>query len=151
MKRVAILCLAAVALSLSVGAALGRKKKPVGADYKSYTPMSASLFKSESHQKRLVMIYANGVGLEAYKAKAGPMPEGTVIVKENFEDAGGKPGKLLELSVMQKLAKGASPATGDWYFATLNSAGKLDKENPKECAECHSFSPTDYIYGGQLK
>lgn len=150
---------AGLALALGLGliagaeAKIGRKskKKPaaavVGADYKTYQKMSSAPSKSDSHDKRLVVIYANAVGASAYKDLKTPLPEGTILAKESFEDNAGAPGALKEITVMKKLKTGEKPASKDWYFAVLNPDGTLKEENPARCIDCHSYSSTDYVYG----
>lgn len=135
--------------SLFAAPGLAKKKKAeaVGADYKSYTVINSTPHKSESHEKRLVTIYVNKTGADAYRKLSAPLPEGTIIAKETFEDKNGKPGKLVEISVMKKLKAGQSKDSGDWYFAVLNPDGTLKEENGKTCIECHSFSANDYVFG----
>lgn len=151
-KKIVMGLVVALGLLCMIEPSLAKRKKKgasaaVGADYKSYTQVLTTPTKSDSHDKRLVTIYANSTGLASYKELKTPLPEGTILAKESFEDKGGKAGALVEITVMKKLKAGSKKESGDWYFAVLNPDLSLKEENPKRCVECHSFSPTDYVFG----
>jgi hypothetical protein len=84
----------------------------VGADWQSYARVNTAAFPSETHGGRMVDVYVNAVGLEAFKPGART-PVGSIVVKPSRE-ADGRTGPLF---VMQKRAAGYRPEHGNWYFA----------------------------------
>jgi hypothetical protein len=117
----------------------------VGADYATYTKVNKAAFPSETHGGRMVDVYVNPVGLDAYKA-AGPMPVGSIVVKVSHQADGDGP-----LFVMEKRPVGFNPDHGDWYFAihwadpkgswkrTLGGPIYWRTPSPRAdyCADCH--------------
>ncbi len=99
------------------------------------------------------VIYINAIGEPINKAK-GPYnyPEGTVVVKEQYKtkdsyESGSKP----DLSIMIKLAKGASPPTGDWGYVTdfRRKIHSGRSSNAEFCGGCHSaanLKKNDYVF-----
>src|SRR5687768_10428672 len=59
----------------------------IGADWNTYTKLNAAAFRSETHGGRMVDVYVNAVGLDAYKS-GGPMPVGSVVVKTSHQTDG---------------------------------------------------------------
>jgi len=99
-----------------------------GADYATgYTKLNTEPYPSEDHGGRLVNTWINSVGLAAYFKNDGPYPEGTVIVKESFEKGEGD--VRGPIFVMRKLAVGAAPTEGDWWWALHweKPAGKFEQ------------------------
>ena len=69
-------------------------------------------------------------------------PYGTIIVKENYDSTK----KLDKLTIMAKV-KDYSPETNDWFWAAINSEGKVLAEgSPGGCLSCHvGMESNDYI------
>jgi hypothetical protein len=90
----------------------------VGADFHTYRRVTAEPFLSAVHGNRWVHVWVNEVGADAYLAGT-PIPVGTTIVKESFEDEGGAASTVAgPLYVMQKRAPGYAPGEDlDWYNA----------------------------------
>jgi hypothetical protein len=79
----------------------------VGADWASYTKVNTAAFPSPTHGGRMVDVYVNPVGLEAYLGgDTAEIPVGTVIVKTSME----KSGAAGPVFVMEKRAD-------DWWYA----------------------------------
>ncbi len=85
----------------------------VGAGYESWTKLNTEKWKSKTHGGRMVEVYVNDVGLEAYKNDETDIPVGSVIVKTSFE-ADGADGPVF---VMEKREDGFAPDTENWYYA----------------------------------
>jgi hypothetical protein len=83
----------------------------VGADWQSYTKLNKASFPSDTHGGRMVDVYVNPIGLDAFKAGT-EMPVGSVVVKTSKEPDGEGP-----LFVMEKREAGFNPEHGDWWFA----------------------------------
>ncbi len=81
------------------------------------------------------------------------MPNGSVIVKENYSPAK----KLMAITVMHR-SSGYDAAHGDWYYAKYMPNGQIAKTPPemksmpiagkfKSCIECHSGADgNDYAF-----
>ena len=124
--------------------------------------MNARPWNSRTHGHRWVNTFVSQEAASAYK-NSQPLPEGTWVVKESFEDGGGKasqtPGPLY---VMHKGKVSDSPQTGGWQYAL-----RWDKPvtgNPESiqgpvtwlpgdanlasCIRCHNhFKDNDYMGG----
>lgn len=124
--------------------------------------MNSKMWFSKAHGKRWVNTYVSKEAVEAYK-NSDPLPEGTMIFKDSFEDAGGKPSNVpgpVWVKVKERITD--SPASGGWLFGL-----KWDQpvpNNPESisgpvtwlpgdahlsyCLECHShFKAVDYVGG----
>jgi uncharacterized membrane protein len=79
--------------------------------------MNTKPWVSQTHGGRWVNTYVSKEAVKAYQ-NSDPLPAGALVVKESFEDGGGKPTTVAgPLYVMQKGPKGSSPETDDWRFA----------------------------------
>jgi uncharacterized membrane protein len=117
---------------------------------------------SRAHGHRWVNTYVSRDAVEAYK-NSNPLPVGSWVVKESFEDDNGQPsGTLGPLYVMKKVALAEAPRTHGWLYAF-----KWDKPAPNNperlkdavkwlpgdghlasCLKCHShFKDEDYLGG----
>ena len=132
-------------------------------DYrKTLTPMNSRPWNSRTHGHRWVNTFVSKDAVTAYQ-KSDPLPEGSQVVKESFEDAGGKPsGQAGPLYVMVKGPAAASPRTGGWRYALVWD--KPVPNNPENilspvqwlpgdphlnsCVKCHNhFKLADYLGG----
>ena len=124
--------------------------------------MNSREWNSRTHGHRWVNTYVSKEAVKAYQ-NSDPMPGGAWVVKESFEDAGGKPSAVPgPLYVMRKGKASDSPSTGGWQFAL-----QWDKPvagNPEgiqgpvrwlpgdphlsTCLKCHShFRAADFLGG----
>jgi hypothetical protein len=91
-----------------------------GADWASLPKMNTEKFWSKPHGSRMVEVYVNDVGVEAFQDKSREMafPVGTVIVKTSWETkdkvATDVPGPVF---VMVKKEAGFDPDNEDWWYA----------------------------------
>ncbi len=132
-------------------------------DYRqTMAKMNARPWNSRTHGHRWVNTYVSKEAVTAYK-NSDDIPEGAWVVKESFEDRGGKasetPGPLY---VMHKGKVSDSPETGGWQYAL-----RWDKPVPgnpeniqmpvtwlpgdghlNSCVRCHNhFKASDYLGG----
>jgi len=121
-----------------------------GADWKTYTKVNKQPFFSKPHGKRMVEIYVNKIGLEAYTSEK-PSPVGTIIVKPSWDiGKDGKPStKAGPTFVMVKKEKGFDKDNNDWWYAIhwenppapFNKNGGLYWRSPSKrvdyCGGCH--------------
>lgn len=92
--------------------------------------------------------YVNDTGMFGIRKKKGTMPEGTIIVKENYD----RDRKFNALSVMYKV-KGYNPPAADWFWAKYDKDGKvLTAGRAEACIKCHEKKrDNDYIFTGEMK
>jgi len=92
--------------------------------------------------------YVNQAAFDAIKGKKGKLPEGAMIVQDNF----GKDKKLKWVDVMYKV-KGYNPKGGDWFWAQFKPSGKVESEGKvDECIKCHEAQKgNDYTWTSKLK
>ena len=80
----------------------------------------------------------------AFDAIGGTMPDGAIIVKDNYTPAG----DLDAITVMYKKS-GYNPDHNDWYWLKELADGTVDKEGMvMGCQDCH-VDGTDYVWGPQ--
>jgi Cytochrome P460 len=90
----------------------------IGADYRSYRKLTAAPFLSAAHGDRWVDVYVNELGADAY-LQGTPVPVGTIVVKESWEDSAGAPSITAgPVFVMRREPPGSTPPEReDWYYA----------------------------------
>jgi len=150
--------------------AMKKKKAEAPSDLLSLTQdyrtalvkMNSRPWNSRTHGHRWVNTYVSRKAVAAYQ-EFDPLPEGSQVVKESFEDEGGKPSAIPgPLYVMVKGAGSSSPLTGGWQYALAWE--KPVANNPENiqmpvkwlpgdphlnsCVKCHNhFKSGDYLGG----
>jgi hypothetical protein len=111
-------------------------------------PGKGELYEGTEPHGMLLTTYLNQAALEALNDKAGSMPDGAIIVKENYMPDG----TYDAMTVMYKV-QGYNPDHNDWFFTKIGADGKVQAEGQVEgCQACHSTQrDNDYIYTGELK
>jgi len=96
----------------------------------------------------LLSTYLNAAAFDALSKKAGTMPAGSIIVKENYMPDG----KLDAYTVMYKV-QGFDAANNDWFWIKYKADGTIEAEGKVDmCIGCHTAQKAnDYIYTGPLK
>jgi hypothetical protein len=97
-----------------------------------------------AHGSKYVVAYANPSADATIKSDQYPFKSGAKFIKEGYEDAGGHPGELTTLYVMEKRGK-------DWYYAMTDVNGHIQMEGMSKqaqyCASCHAGAQqTDRVY-----
>ncbi|HZX22983.1 MAG TPA: cytochrome P460 family protein [Woeseiaceae bacterium] len=129
-----------------------------GEDYReswSFWPGRGELYEGREPHGMLLTTYVNDAALGAVEEKAGRMPPGAMIVKENYTPEE----KLASVTVMYK-APGFNPDHNDWFFAKYRPDGSV-AETPDGtpqagrvpgCQACHEARKTnDYLYTGRIR
>jgi hypothetical protein len=159
----AILCFVAVGVGFSQGRVERPKRRAVEAsgpalwehmkkvDYAKrwkMWPGKGALYKGEEPHGVLLTTYVNGPAQRGIGGKKGVMPNGAIVVKENYSPEK----KLIALTVMYK-TKGYNPAAGDWFWARYSPDGKVEAEGKVEgCMKCHGQKKSnDFLFTGNLK
>lgn len=111
-------------------------------------PGKGKMYKGTQPHGDFLTTYVNDAGISAIKKKKGALPEGTVIVKENY----GADKKLTGLSVMYRIS-GYNPSASDWFWAKYDTDGKAAASGKVEgCIKCHEKKKdNDFIFTGDLK
>ena len=102
---------------------------------------------SEPHGM-LLTTYLNPAAYEALTGKKGSMPDGAIILKENYTPEG----ELAATTVMYKKS-GYDPEHNDWFWLKSLADGTVEKEGMVEgCLTCHGdVSNNDYVWTGPLE
>ncbi len=93
-------------------------------------------------------VYVNKLALKAINDKTGTMPDGAIIVKENYM----ADHKLGAVTVMYK-KKGYNPDAGDWMWLKYGPDMKIQVQGKAEpCIKCHTAAKdNDYVVLAPLK
>ena len=117
-------------------------------------PDKGELYSGQEPHGMLLTTYLNDVATDALTAQAGSMPEGAIVVKENYMPDS----TLAAVTVMYKHS-GYNPEHNDWFFTKHLPSGELDQTPTgmamegrlAGCQNCHgSVSANDYIFTGSL-
>ena len=111
-------------------------------------PGKTALYPGTQPHGALLTTYVNDVAYKAIKAKKGKLPNGSIVVKENY-----MPDKSLgALTVMYKV-KGFNSEANDWFWAKYMPDGKIEAEGKVEmCIGCHGMKKdNDYVLTAPLK
>jgi len=91
----------------------------------------------------LLTTYANDVAFAALSAGSTQLPEGSVVVKENF-----MPDSTLAAVTTMYRVRGYNPEHQDWFFAKHDPAGVVEVAGRDPmCQGCHAGAPgADYLF-----
>ena len=161
--KIGILTLALTALlvfTLATCASTDAGKTPVAdfADYQSWTKIntetitgdiSAMLGSAHEGNKGFREVYVNETGEAAALGNAAyPFPEGTIVVKESYKDAGGSKGSLANLTIMVKRDGGYDSDNGDWEYLMASPAKAVQMQGKLGmCIDCHAAAyDSDFVF-----
>ncbi len=116
-------------------------------------PGKGSLYTGQQPHGALLTTYLNDIAAEALASKAGEMPEGAIIIKENYMPDE----NLAAVTVMYKV-KDYNPTEGDWFYSKHMPDGSLAMMNDMSlegrvagCVGCHKAqTANDFIFTGSL-
>ncbi len=111
-------------------------------------PGKGKLYKGQHPHGAFLTTYVTGGALEAFNGKAGQVPHGEFIVKENYSPEK----KLAAITVMYK-KQGYNPAAGDWFWLKYQPDGTIEKEGMVGgCIGCHgTVKANDWLFTGPIK
>ena len=111
-------------------------------------PGKTSFYAGTEPHGDLLTTYVNIPAFMAIAGKKGVLPEGSIIVTENYS----ADKKLTGTTVMFK-SRAYNPDSGDWFWAKYAPDGKVEAEGKVEsCIKCHSAKKdNDYIQTGPIK
>lgn len=110
-------------------------------------PDKGEKYPGEDPLGMLLTTYLNPAAYEALQDEAGVMPDGAIVLKENYTLAG----DLAASTVMYKKT-GYNPDHNDWFWLKVLADGTVEKEGMVAgCQECHGdVKDNDYIWTGAL-
>lgn len=128
--------------------------EPTARRYIAWQRFNDAPYRSQTHGNRYVNNYGNADAATAGYGQPGQaMSQGTILAKDSFTaTAAGRmwPGALF---VMEKLGRGASPATADWRYLMIMPDGstfgdsQVDPERMAFCHACHAArADDDYLF-----
>jgi len=96
----------------------------------------------------LLTTYVNATAYDAITEKEAPLPPGSVIVKENYDQA-----KTLQSYTVMLKSEGFNPEAGNWFWAKYTAAGEVEAAGKADgCIQCHGTKEeNDYIMTSPLK
>lgn len=91
-------------------------------------------------------LYVNDIALKAIEEEMKEMPEGAIIVKENYAD---DKETLAAITPMYKV-KDFNPMAGDWFWAKYGADGEvMDSGKVQGCIDCHKkMEDRDWLFTG---
>lgn len=133
-----------------------RSGDPVFLAYQNWKRFTRLPYRSPNHGERFVHHYANGAARNyAYYEKAGPLPVGSIVIKDSFTVT--KQGQVMAgpLFMMEKMSEGFPSLAGAWRFMMLRPDGSVvgltggtNAKAVQFCAECHARAgkDRDFLY-----
>ncbi|NIM49006.1 MAG: hypothetical protein GTN62_04150 [Gemmatimonadales bacterium] len=111
-------------------------------------PDKGQLYQGTEPHGMLLTTYLNELALDALTNKAGTMPAGAIVVKENYMPDSA----LAAVTVMYKAAVGYNPEHNDWFFLKRLADGTVEASGRVAgCQGCHAgVAANDYLFTGSL-
>ncbi|NIQ92822.1 MAG: cytochrome P460 family protein [Desulfuromonadales bacterium] len=111
-------------------------------------PGKDKLYKGQHPHGAFLTTYVNAGAAKALEAKAGKLPNGAIVVKENYTPEK----KLAAVTVMYRKS-GYAPAAGDYFWLKYAPDGTIQKSGQvKGCINCHkSVKANDWLFTGPVK
>jgi hypothetical protein len=106
-----------------------------GASWKDDTTEVRNCRNSIDHDLKFIRVLASGDAVQPYLDRAAPFPEGSVVLKAEYEDEGCT--QLVGFTAMRKGKAGSRPTSGDWSFQRTDAARKVISLNQGRCISCH--------------
>ncbi|MCF6320376.1 MAG: cytochrome P460 family protein [Rhizobiaceae bacterium] len=124
-------------------------------DYSNWRRDNNAPYLSAGHGNRFLNNYGNKISSGYLKLRRGQkMPAGSVLAKDSFTVT--DDGEIFAgaLFIMEKLAEGTSPDTGNWRYAMIMPDGSLFGDSAVKgdnsmqfCQDCHNLAKTrDYLF-----
>ncbi len=94
---------------------------------------------SAAHGGVNVRVWANTIGAQPYLDLANPLPQGTVVVKEEFSGPDcSDDNTLVQWRAMRKEAPGFDPVDGDWHWQRVSLQRVVIFDTKDTCIGCHT-------------
>ncbi len=111
-------------------------------------PGTTKFYEGKHPHGALLTTYVSPDAQAAIQNRAGQIPDGGFIVKENY----GPDKTLMAVTVMYRV-KGFDPEAGDWFWAKYTPKGEVEAAGKVTmCAGCHTaVIQNDWVFTGPLK
>ena len=110
-------------------------------------PEKGELYPGTEPHGMLLTTYLNDVAFDALSSKAGTMPGGAIIVKENY-----MPDSVLAAITVMYKVDGYNADFGNWFFVKRLANGTIEASGRVPmCQACHSAqAANDYLFTGSI-
>jgi hypothetical protein len=114
----------------------------------SMFPGKIAMYPGQHPHGAFLTTYVSDTTLEALENRTGQLPDGAIVVKENYSPEK----ELAAVTVMYRKA-GYNPESGDWFWLKYDPSGEILAEGRVEgCINCHkAVEDNDWIYTGPVK
>ena len=111
-------------------------------------PGKGEFFEGGEPHGALFTTYINPLTLGALEIKAGTIPLGGIIVKENYA-----PDRTFILMTVMFKVDGFNPENNNWFWANIGAAGDVQAEGRLAgCQACHGAArANDFVLSGPLR
>ncbi|MBI2906786.1 MAG: cytochrome P460 family protein [Chloroflexi bacterium] len=111
-------------------------------------PGKQALYPGTEPHGALLTTYVTDGAFSAIDGKKGSIPNGSIIVKENY-----MPDKTLAAVTVMYKVKGYDSANNDWFWLKYAPNGAIDAQGKVgDCIACHGKRrDNDFIFTGSLK
>lgn len=108
----------------------------------AHWPGKQPMYEGTEPHGMLLATYVNDLALDALTNAAGSMPQGAIIVKENYAPDS----TFAAATVMFKAPAGYNPEHNDWFWMKRNADGTVEAQGRAPmCQACHGQSEHDYV------
>ncbi|MFO7607134.1 MAG: cytochrome P460 family protein [Desulfurivibrionaceae bacterium] len=106
-------------------------------------PGTEKLYEGTQPHGAFLTTYVNDIALERLQADKDKFPNGSIVVKENYN----KQKELAAVTAMYKV-KDYNPSDGDWYWIKYLPNGEVEAEGKVgSCIRCHSkMKSKDWVF-----
>ena len=111
-------------------------------------PGKGELYQGGEPHGALFTTYLNPTAFDALVNMTGTIPEGGIIIKENYtSDA------VFDLITLMYKVEGFDPKNANWFWAKIGAAGDVQAEGKVAgCQACHGGGKAnDFVLTGPLK
>lgn len=132
-----------------------RSGNAVAKSYRDWRRYNRAPYLSTTHGNHYLSNYANPVA-EAYGRfeNAGTLPQGSILAKDSFSVTIAGSIVLGPLFIMEKMAPGFNPSSGDWKYALVmpdgtfrGQTGGPNGEQVQYCIGCHlNVEQQDHLF-----
>ncbi|MGE0519990.1 MAG: cytochrome P460 family protein [Candidatus Binatia bacterium] len=94
---------------------------------------------STEHDFRNIRVLTNPIAAEPYRRNQNPLPEGSIVVKEEFASSEGcNDADLIVWRVMRKEAPGFDSEDADWHWQWIDAPSRhVQFDDKATCISCH--------------
>ena len=111
-------------------------------------PGKGELYEGGEPHGALFTSYLNTIAFDALEGLEGSIPNGGIIIKENYT-----PDAVFDLVTIMYKVDGFDPENNDWFWAKIGAAGDVQGEGKLVgCQACHGGArENDFVFTGPLK